>query len=42
MHILFTLFNKKTPEKWVYKETTYTFFYETIKSELKKNFFSKS
>ena len=33
MHILFTLFNKKTPLKWVYKETTYTFFYETLKSK---------
>ena len=34
----FTIFNKKNSKKKVYKETTYTFFYDTLKPKFKKNF----
>ena len=38
--LLFCTFNKKNPLKWVYKETTYTFFYDAqIPNLKKKNFF---
>ena len=35
----FTLLIEKKNKKYVYKETTYTFFYDTLKLELKKIFF---
>ena len=33
---------KKKLEKWLYKETTYTFYYDTLKPKFKENFFLKS
>ena len=42
----FAIFNqkkkKKKLEKWLYKETTYTFYYDTLKPKFKENFFLKS
>ena len=38
-----TLFNKITPQKYVYKETTHIFFYDTFKTKIKKEtFFEKT
>ena len=42
MHILFTLLIKKTPKNGYTRKSTYTVFYETLKSKFKKKFFFRN